>query len=65
MKQIGNIMCLIQLQTMTEAELNTKVLAMHSENAMQIPNDDGEMRDMTDDEVTAISFLIGLQLGHN
>ena len=40
--------------TMTEAELNTKILAMHNANAMQTIGDDGEMRDMTNDEVTAL-----------
>ena len=39
---------------MTEAELNTKILAMHNANAMQTIGDDGEMRDMTNDEVTAL-----------
>ena len=38
--------------TMTEAELNTKVLAMHSANKFQKTADDGTMSNMTNAEVT-------------
>ena len=38
--------------TMTEAELNTKVLAMHSANKFQKMADDGTMSNMTNAEVT-------------
>ena len=38
--------------TMTEAELNTKVLAMHSANKFQKTADDGTTSNMTNAEVT-------------
>ena len=40
--------------TMTEAELNTKVLAIHSANKLQKRGDDGTMSNMTNAEVTAM-----------
>jgi len=40
--------------TMTEAELNTKVLAMHSANKFQKQADDGTMSNMTNAEVTTM-----------
>lgn len=40
--------------TMTQTELNTKVLALHSANKFQKTNDDGTMSNMTNAEVTAM-----------
>ena len=40
--------------TMTQAELNTKVLAMHSANKFQKTNDDGTTSNMTNAEVTTM-----------
>ena len=40
--------------TMTQTELNTKVLAMHTANKFQKQADDGTMSDMTNAEVTAM-----------
>jgi predicted membrane-bound mannosyltransferase len=40
--------------TMTQTELNTKVLAIHSSNKFQKRDDDGTMSNMTNAEVTAM-----------
>jgi len=40
--------------TMTQTELNTKVLAMHTANKFQKQADDGTMSNMTNAEVTAM-----------
>jgi hypothetical protein len=40
--------------TLTAAELNTRVLALHADNPLQTIPDDGEQRDMTNDEVSAM-----------
>ena len=41
--------------TMTEAELKTKLLAMHSANKFQKQADDGTMSDMTNAEVNTMA----------
>ena len=41
--------------TMTEAELKTKLLAMHSANKFQKQADDGTMADMTNAEVNTMA----------
>ena len=41
--------------TMTEAELKTKLLAMHSSNKFQKMGDDGTMSDMTNAEVNTMA----------
>lgn len=41
--------------TMTEAELKTKLLAMHSANKFQKSDDDGTMSDMTNAEVNTMA----------
>jgi len=41
--------------TMTEAELKTKLLAMHSANKFQKSDDDGNMSDMTNAEVNTMA----------